>query len=44
LYSKGQAVNEKEVVVTMVDECCHEKVWEHTLKLFDDMERSGMTA
>lgn len=44
LYSKGQAVDEKEVVVTMVDECCHEKIWEHTLKLFDDMERSGMTA
>jgi hypothetical protein len=44
LYSKGQAVDEKEVVVTMVDECYHEKVWEHTLKLFDDMERSGRTA
>jgi hypothetical protein len=33
LYNKGQAVNEKKVVVKMVDEDYDEKVWAH----FEDL-------
>jgi hypothetical protein len=41
LYKKGQAVNEKEVVVKMIDEDYDEKVWAHTLKISEEAERKG---
>lgn len=39
LYNKGQAVEEKEVAIKMASEGYDKKVWEHTLKIFDEVER-----
>jgi hypothetical protein len=43
LYNKGQAVEEMDVVVKMVDEGYGEAVWNHTLKIFEDVEKTGRT-
>jgi hypothetical protein len=43
LYNKGQEV-EKDVVVKMVGDSYAEKIWGHTLKIFDDVENAGKTA
>jgi hypothetical protein len=42
LYNKGQEV-EKDVVVKIAGESYAEKIWGHTLKIFDDVENSGKT-
>lgn len=44
LYSKGQAVDEKEAVGKMVSDGYDEKVWEYTVRIFDDVEKKGKTA
>jgi len=44
LYSKGQAVNEKGGLGRMVCDRYDEKVWEHTVRIFDDVKKKGKTA
>lgn len=43
LYNRGQSVEEKDIVRRMIDEVYDEKVWEHTLKIFDNVEKTGKT-
>jgi hypothetical protein len=43
LYNKGQAVDENEAVARMVSDGYDQKVWEHTLRIFDTVEKKGKT-
>jgi hypothetical protein len=44
LYNKGQAVDKMDVVMKMIVEGYHKKVWDHALDIFEEVEKRGPTA